>query len=331
MIRFLLSLVLIFFAVTSYAQRSDFWNISFTKADSIATCYKGHNLKHPDKLAQLLTRDLPTDVEKFRSLFYWVAKNISYDVELLEYKRENEKRYAHNRIKLLRWQKKFNRKSWSRVIRKKTAICIGYSELLESMAVSTGITCKTISGYARNDDGDNGDISHAWNAVKLNDRWYLCDATWASGGVSARRFLRYFEDAYFLPEPSLLIASHFPQDSVWTLLYEKPSYHEFLSAPVAGIGFLTTRISHYWPENAVLKVAECNTITFSFTSNVSNIEQVMVTDRYKRQRREVVYHPLRNREGKYEVVYAFEGIGVHDVRISANGRFTLGYDVYVKK
>ncbi|RZJ32890.1 MAG: hypothetical protein EOO51_15395, partial [Flavobacterium sp.] len=53
--------------LTVKAQISDFKNVSFKNADIIAQSCKGNDLKNLPELAYKLTKDLHTDVEKFRA------------------------------------------------------------------------------------------------------------------------------------------------------------------------------------------------------------------------------------------------------------------------
>lgn len=51
------------------------------------------------------------------------------------------------------------------------AVCNGYAEALQLLFACVGIESKFVVGTA---DG----VDHAWNLVKLDDRWYHLDATW---------------------------------------------------------------------------------------------------------------------------------------------------------
>ena len=66
-------------AITCIAQRSDFQEIDFTKADSIALKYKGASLKNIPVLTHNLTSSLQTDVEKIRAIYTWIGTNIEND------------------------------------------------------------------------------------------------------------------------------------------------------------------------------------------------------------------------------------------------------------
>ena len=56
----------------------------------------------------------------------------------------------------------------------KTAVCQGYSALLYRLALEAGVDCRIISGF-----GNGG--SHAWNIVRIGNRFYNADTTWDAG------------------------------------------------------------------------------------------------------------------------------------------------------
>ena len=58
----------------------------------------------------------------------------------------------------------------------KKSVCEGYAKAFKYLLNSVGINCEIVQGEATNSKGESE--SHAWNAVKLNDKWYLVDVTW---------------------------------------------------------------------------------------------------------------------------------------------------------
>lgn len=56
------------------------------------------------------------------------------------------------------------------------AVCDGYSKLFYFLCRMNGIDCVLVTGSATNTAGDTED--HAWNKVKINDKWYAIDVTW---------------------------------------------------------------------------------------------------------------------------------------------------------
>lgn len=56
------------------------------------------------------------------------------------------------------------------------AVCDGYAKTFYFLCKLNGIDCVTVTGDATNSDGRTE--THAWNKVKINDKWYALDVTW---------------------------------------------------------------------------------------------------------------------------------------------------------
>lgn len=148
-------------------QASDFWNVNFRKADSIALAFAGRDLRNPDQLARELVQGVDTDVEKFRVIFRWIADNVSYDYDLYLNIVEKERQLRHNRKKSSAFAAHVSKKVYRHMILQKKTICAGYATLLEYMCQQVGLQCELISGYGRNYSlVETRRPNHAWNAVK---------------------------------------------------------------------------------------------------------------------------------------------------------------------
>jgi transglutaminase/protease-like cytokinesis protein 3 len=320
----------------SYAQRSDFWNTNFTKADSVANLYLNVKLNDIDKLALDLTKGLSTDVEKFRAIFYWTTKNISYDYALYLEQQAKEKKYVRNPSKRENWRNRFSKKMMRRLIRDKTAICSGYAMLLDQMCSKVGIPCAIISGYGRTSEENNRKIvraDHAWNSVQLQNKWYLCDATWASGYYDdyKKRFTKDFDENYFLTDPSLLVANHYPTDTSWTLLLQTPTLREFLNAPVKTSYYLKYKLNTYSPSSGVIRIKKGAAVDFQFSCNEKNIRQPTLSKTSTIKILSSVYEMAKNKEGNYAISHIFEETGTYEMKVNINDRCVLAYDVIVNK
>ena len=79
---------------------------------------------------------------------------------------------------------------------KKTAVCEGYAKAYKYLLNSAGIECEILQGIGKNSSGNTE--SHAWNAVYLDNKWYLVDVTWddpiiiGGGTLTARNKYKYF-------------------------------------------------------------------------------------------------------------------------------------------
>lgn len=213
-----ISLILLIVSMDSFAQLSD--DVNYLKADSIAIqCNKKTRLT--SELALELTRGLTKDEEKFRSIFRWVTHNIEYS-------------YSARKVDT------YN------VLRKKKAICSGYANLIKELCDYAMVKCEVVVGYAKSVEHSVGKIketNHAWNAVMLDDKWYLVDATWAAGYVKRRKFQRNFDEYYYLADPDKFKFDHYPLDEKWMLTNQPLSKKEFDKMPLRREGFFLFGLS----------------------------------------------------------------------------------------
>ncbi len=222
-----------------YAQISDFGQVNFYKADSIAYAYEGESLKNLPDLAHKLTSNLDTDVERFRAIYLWVCTNVANDYRLYLKNKKKRAKYEDDSLKLEDWNDSFKTKLFSKLRKRKKTICSGYSYIISELSKLADINCVMINGFGRTStttiDTYNS-ANHSWNAVKLNGKWYLCDATWASGIVHPFNygFKFSYNNGLFLTEPKFFALTHFPIDSKWMLINdeEQPSFDEFLNNPI---------------------------------------------------------------------------------------------------
>ncbi|WP_299102136.1 transglutaminase domain-containing protein [uncultured Winogradskyella sp.] len=234
----IIKILLFITANHSFAQISDFNHIDFKKADSIALSYTNEGLYNLPKLAFQLTNDLDTDAEKFRSIYFWVCHNISNNYSLYLRNKHQRHRLKNDSIKLKNWNDNFKKKLFKKLLKHNTTICTGYAYLVRELANLANIKCNIIQGYGRvsTTNIETLDLpNHSWNAVKLNDKWYLCDPTWASGipNPKTNSFSFQYNNGFFLAEPKLFAVNHFPVDEKWSLIEDNAAtFKEFLAAPI---------------------------------------------------------------------------------------------------
>ncbi len=156
-------------------------------------------------LATYLGREASTDLERIRAIYVWVANNIRYDM-----------RAFRNDV--------YPAQDAHRVLASRTAVCQGYSNLVSALGKEMGIKTFVISGYSKGYGYQKGQefevTDHAWNAVKLDGKWYLLDATWAATktNLPLEYDLPPQGDRYFLAEPGTFVIDHLPADPYWQLL-----------------------------------------------------------------------------------------------------------------
>ncbi len=110
-----------------------------------------------------------TDFEKISRIYEYITKNVAYDYAAVAdpdpYDRSPFSAYG--------------------ALIEKSAVCEGYAKLFYRLALEVGIDARYITGDAGG--------PHAWNIVKLNDRYYNMDTTWDS--INSKQGVAY---SYFL-------------------------------------------------------------------------------------------------------------------------------------
>ena len=116
-----------------------------------------------EETAELITQALDdldlendTDIEKIKKIAAYICSAVTYDYEHLEDTTYLLKHTAYA------------------AIHDHTAVCQGYALLFYRMALEAGLEARILSGRAF------GDL-HAWNIVRIEDRYYLLDCTWDAG------------------------------------------------------------------------------------------------------------------------------------------------------
>ena len=157
-------------------------------------------------LVKYLVIPCNTDTEKARVIYRWIAENIDYDV--------------YTFFSGLYKTPGCPDQGAEAVFSRRNGVCEGYSNLFLKMAEYAGLTASKISGWGRVDYTDEGYTKdHAWNAVKISGQWQLLDATWGAGYTDDNeKYVRSFDDFWFLTPPNQFVYTHYPNDSSWQLL-----------------------------------------------------------------------------------------------------------------
>ncbi|MCE3228045.1 MAG: hypothetical protein K0S32_2596 [Bacteroidetes bacterium] len=183
-------------------------------------------------LAARLSIGCRSDSEKVHKINNWITRRIKYDV----------KGFISHRTTM--W-------SLKKTLRKRKGLCREYSALFDALCKQNNIPSLTIRGYAKSFFVDEADIfftdDHCWNTFKADGKWYLNDATWASGGLvikyspfyyyqyrlKLRRFpykIKFFRDynpIYLFSDGPNFALDHFPVKKNYQLLKEKMEIEDF--------------------------------------------------------------------------------------------------------
>ncbi len=168
-------------------------------------------------LATYIKQSFTTDSARLRAIFVWVAKNISYNVNLRSEKEKNPQ---------------MARQTVEDVLRDKSSVCQGYAELFVALCKNLSIRAIKVSGYGKSRDVVQT-LSHAWVAVQLKDEWFLFDPTWGSGYVNNKnQYVKLFNDNFYKRKPIDFIKDHMPFDPIFQFLSYPIKNSEFIDGTI---------------------------------------------------------------------------------------------------
>jgi hypothetical protein len=168
------------------------------------------------ELARYLVQPAKSNKEKARAIYRWITDRIAYDADALFAGQSPDS-------------------APEKVLTARKALCGGYANLFKALCLEAGVKAVLIQGKVKGHEYNEGKPAtttlHGWNAIKLDDDWYLVDATWGAGGLKDKKFVKNFDDFYFLPPPEALVFTHFPRKANCQLLEEPLSEEVFDRQP----------------------------------------------------------------------------------------------------
>ncbi|MEY5001908.1 MAG: hypothetical protein RLZZ211_1944 [Bacteroidota bacterium] len=218
---FLLFLAAVLLSARPVYGRSSFDNKHFTTIDAYARACPTHVKTSLDAVAIYLKKATFSDIEKARSIYVWLTAHIRYDD-----KSYNSGDYADN--------------SAEAVLRSKKAVCAGFADLYTELGLRMGLQIKTVIGYAKgfgySEEAGFDHSNHAWNAIQIDGKWRIFDATWGEGyGVEGSKgelvSVKKFDSDWFDVEPEYAIFSHYPENPADAFLTTKLSLSEYVRLP----------------------------------------------------------------------------------------------------
>lgn len=250
-----------------------FYPQSHQRVDNLVENYPT-NFINIEELVIKINSDFVNQIDKARAIFYWICKNISYDVEFSEkLETQNIRAFSYRSDKeLIDKEKKFNLYLALTAFKSKKAVCNGYAALFSEIANKLGLESKLIRGDLKYDSYQlEADLqtNHSWNVIKINDEWKFVDCTLAAGKISSKtnQFVFDFNDFYFFTNPNLFFLNHFPDDEKWLLADDK-SKLEYLNLPIYFPDFFNYYSSLVLPKKGVFS----NNDVFEIVINDFDIE-----------------------------------------------------------
>ena len=237
----------------------------------------------PAILSRLLTISCISDREKVKTIFRWITDHISYRTSVIKSKRKNDRLQRYEEEEDTGALKPLNDRVAIKVLHDRETVCEGYARLFKSLCDHAGLLSAIITGYA-----STGAVraetkfrsNHSWNAVFIDDNWYLLDAAWASGYIAmpSGEFVRAYDDYYFLADPEDFIRHHYPDDLRWSLLSHPPVINEFRNTPFRQRSFVKYPIISYYPSKGIIEAAIGDTIRFELEATITGHDMSIAPD-----------------------------------------------------
>lgn len=142
------------------------------------------------------------------------------------------------------------------VFERKTAVCEGYARLLVELGREAGAEILYITGVSRDMGGNIAGGGHAWNAARIEGKWYLIDATWNAGYSNGGVFTKEYRTDYLFTPPDIFAVDHLPDSDKWQLLAEPISRGEFVRRPMMRTGFHRQGLKLVTPQRAQISVGK---------------------------------------------------------------------------
>lgn len=265
MLRFLI--ILFFCSLSAYAQ--DFSSIGM-KVDLYPSFSKVENL------ANQIDKDFDSDEEKVRATFYWLAKNIRYNLREFYNPKQRSYRFSYSsEAERLQKLQAIKDRLINKAFQTKLGVCEEYAQSFKKVCDLLGIEAHVIKGYVRINTSEIGAIpsstNHAWNAVKLNGRFVVLDATWAAGYEFQNRWVRDFNPYYYDISNTDIFKTHYPKERLWILRLGRMAIDEFFNQPIFANSFLTSGATLESPKLGILQ-SDNDNFKFSFKNLPTTIK-----------------------------------------------------------
>ncbi|MCQ2817075.1 MAG: hypothetical protein MJ252_07405 [archaeon] len=180
--------------------------------------------------------------EKAWFIYVWISQNIDYNIEGI-----NEGNASVD-----------ERENFKTGL----AISYGYSKLFKSLGEALGLEVESIQGYSKSTGYYPGKIfegqkpDHSWNAVKIHGRFYLIDATWGTGKISQKKYIKEFSPIWFCMSSEQFIRTHFPTEQKWQLIKNPISLQQFQNMSYLSHEFYQHGFTKVEPDSCIINTEE---------------------------------------------------------------------------
>lgn len=240
------------------------------------------SFKNIEQLSKRIRNDFSNKNDQIRALYCWMGHNIKYDVKGLTEKvtysysftTEAQKKEIEHDIFL---------KIASTTLKERKGVCDGYSKLFKAVCDMLSIECELVEGYSRvylSDLNRKFDVpDHAWNAVKIDNEWFLVDVTWGAGYLDEKNQFQWdYNTLFFKGSPEVFFKNHYPLDMKWLLINK--TIKDFEDQPLYYLTSDTRNLNVYSPLKAAIDVKNGIEIKLDSNIEISDLNYAYNTDTY---------------------------------------------------
>ncbi|SHM08503.1 Transglutaminase-like superfamily protein [Chitinophaga jiangningensis] len=252
----------------------------------------------PTAMGKWLKANASNDYDAVKSLYYWIANNIRYDVTLAS----ADKPYKDTIDAAIK------------TLTTHAGTCQGYTCLFFEVCRQANIPVDLITGYTYVQGQLSTDGSHGWLGVQLNGQWGIIDPTWGAGAVDDSDVFRFsFTWEQFMISPEKAIYTHVPFDPIF----------QYLSHPVKPDELR----DHTWETAA-------NRPAINFEDSIAAYKKQTALEQVKSRMRRMEAYGVINQLQRDEVSFLQKSIPAAaystDVASGADARFRTAISQYNK-
>lgn len=213
------------------------------------------NIENSQELFQNIQTDFQTDVIRVKALYCWLTLHVQYRTPPTSFIAAPEEIVYFNKDDLKRKLQAKNNKLVEETIQNRVGVCKHIALVIQKFCTYLQIENELIKGYVRNAPDQIGITpkfkNHVWNAVNLDNRWFLIDATY---GIDYDREEQRADCdySYFDLSPAQMRLTHFPSNSKWILYLQQSTIERFSTSPMFWDAFIKAKAELVAPVSGVL-------------------------------------------------------------------------------
>jgi len=179
------------------------------------------------------------------------------------------------------------------VLKKRKAVCEGFSKLFQFFCTQSGFECYSIGGYISKIGSLQERATHSWNVVKINNEWRFFDLSW-SNAVLHHSGIKSQTNKFYMVHPEKFILTHLPLIQMW----------QFLKSPIT--------IKHFnGGDEAIQKHINDSTLYYSYNDTLKKFNALPYKKRRLKTAQEILLTNSGNKFNRAVEYYRYSRIALN--------------------